>query len=100
MDRFEAMQLFVSVAERQSFAGAAREHALSAARVTRAVAALEAVVGARLLHRTTRAVRLTEAGATYLGQCKRILSEVEAAESAAASSQRELSGALTVTAPV
>lgn len=100
MDRFEAMQLFVSVAERQSFARAARDHALSAARVTRAVAALEAIVGARLLHRTTRAVRLTEAGATYLGQCKRILSEVEAAESAAASSQRELSGSITLTAPL
>jgi DNA-binding transcriptional LysR family regulator len=57
-------------------------------------------VGARLLHRTTRAVRLTEAGASYLGQCKRILSEVEAAESSAASSQRELSGSLSLTAPL
>ena len=83
MDRFEAMQLFVAVAERQSFARAARDRSLSAARVTRAVAALEAVVGAKLLHRTTRAVRLTEAGASYLGQCKRILLEVEAAEAVA-----------------
>lgn len=94
------MQVFVSVAELQSFAGAARRHALSPARVTRSVAALEAIVGARLLHRTTRAVRLTEAGATYLAHCKRILGEVEAAEALAASSHRELSGALTVTAPV
>jgi DNA-binding transcriptional LysR family regulator len=100
MDRFDAMQIFVSVAELQSFAGAARRHALSAARVTRAVAALEGVVGARLLHRTTRAMRLTEAGASYLGHCKRILSEVEAAETGAASSHRELSGTFTVTAPV
>ena len=100
MDRFEAMQMFVSVAELSSFAAAARRHALSAAGVTRAVAALETVVGARLLHRTTRAVRLTEAGATYLGHCKRILSEVEAAEGSAASAHGELSGTITVTAPV
>jgi DNA-binding transcriptional LysR family regulator len=100
MDRFDSMQIFVTVAELQSFAGAARRHALSAARVTRAVAALEAVVGARLLHRTTRAVRLTEAGAAYLGQCKRILSEVEAAETSAASVHGELSGSFTITAPV
>jgi DNA-binding transcriptional LysR family regulator len=100
MDRFESMQIFVSVAELQSFAGAARRHALSAARVTRAVAALETVVGAKLLHRTTRAVRLTEAGATYFSQCKRILSDVEAAESSAVSAHGELSGSFTLTAPV
>jgi DNA-binding transcriptional LysR family regulator len=100
MDRFEAMQLFVSVAEQQSFAAAARKHALSPARVTRAVAALEARVGARLLHRTTRAVRLTEEGASYLGHCKRILGDVEAAESEAAASHRDLSGLVSITAPV
>lgn len=94
------MQLFVTVAEQQSFAAAARRHAVAPARVTRAVAALEARIGARLLHRTTRAVRLTEAGVTYLAQCKRILSEVELAESGAASSHRELSGSLSITAPV
>jgi DNA-binding transcriptional LysR family regulator len=100
MDRFEAMQLFVSVAEQQSFAAVARSHSLSAARVTRAVAALEQRVGARLLHRTTRAVRLTDAGASYLVHCKRILGEVETAESLAASSHRALSGSLAITAPL
>lgn len=100
MDRFEAMQLFVTVAQLQSFAGAARHHGQSPARVTRVVAALEAQVGARLLHRTTRAVRVTEAGASYLGHCKRILGEVEIAETLAASSHRELSGSLSVTAPI
>jgi DNA-binding transcriptional LysR family regulator len=100
MDRFDAMSIFVSVAELHSFAAAARRHTLSAARVTRTVAALETVVGAKLLHRTTRAVRLTEAGAVYLGHCKRILGEVEAAEASAVSAHRELSGTITVTAPV
>jgi DNA-binding transcriptional LysR family regulator len=100
MDRFEAMQLFVSVAEQQSFAAAARRQALSPARVTRAVAALEARMGARLLHRTTRAVRLTEAGASYLSHCKRILADLELAESLTASSHRELSGVVSMTAPM
>ena len=99
MDRLEAMALFVNVAEAQSFVAAARLRGLSAARVTRSIAALEARVGARLLHRTTRAVRLTDAGANYLAHCKRILLEVAAAEAAAVSSHRELSGALTITAP-
>jgi DNA-binding transcriptional LysR family regulator len=99
MDRFEAMEMFVSVAEAQSFVAAARRHGLSAARVTRSIAALEARLGARLLHRTTRAVRLTEAGSNYLAHCKRLLLEVTAAEAAAVSSHRELSGALTITAP-
>ena len=93
------MQVFVSVAEQQSFIAAARRHSLSAARVSRAVALLEKRLGARLLHRTTRAVRLTDAGASYLGQCKRILGEIEVAEAGAASSHRELSGSISITAP-
>jgi DNA-binding transcriptional LysR family regulator len=100
VDRIDAMKIFVSVAEQQSFAAAARRHATSAARVTRAVAALETRLGVRLLHRTTRALRLTDAGTNYLVQCKRILSELEAAESLAASSQRELGGSLSITAPL
>lgn len=100
MDRFDAMRIFVTVAELRSFAAAARKHALSAAGATRAVAGLEATVGARLLHRTTRAVRLTEAGATYLAHCKRILSELEEAEASAASAHAELTGTITITAPV
>ena len=100
MDRFESMQIFVSVAELESFTAAARRHALSGARVTRAVAALEAAIGAKLLHCTTRALRLTDAGATYLSQCKRILSDLEAAEASAVSAHGELSGSLTITAPV
>jgi len=92
--------VFVAVAEKQSFAAAARKLGLSPARVTRAVASLEQRCGARLLHRTTRVVRLTDAGAHYLSECKRILSEVDAAEASAASSQRELHGQVSVTAPV
>ena len=99
MDRFEAMQIFVSVAEHHSFAAAARGQGTSPARVTRAVAALEAQLGARLLHRTTRAVRLTEAGAAYLGQAKRILSELQLAEAQAKHAHTALSGQISITAP-
>lgn len=92
--------MFVAVAEKQSFAAAARKLSLSPARVTRAVASLEQRCGAPLLHRTTRVVRITDAGALYLSQCKRILADIAAAESLAASSQRELHGQLSITAPV
>ncbi|MEY4508082.1 MAG: hypothetical protein RLZZ450_204 [Pseudomonadota bacterium] len=100
MDRLEAMLVFVTVAEKQSFAAAARTLGLSPARVTRAVAVLEQRCGALLLHRTTRVVRLTEAGAHYHTQCKRILSEVDDAEASVAASQRALRGQLSITAPV
>jgi DNA-binding transcriptional LysR family regulator len=100
MDRLEAMQVFVAVAEQASFAAGARKLSLSAARVTRAVSGLEQHIGARLLHRTTRVVRLTEAGASYLVHCKRILGDLEEAESLAASAHGQLVGQLTITAPV
>jgi DNA-binding transcriptional LysR family regulator len=100
VDRLEAMQIFVAVADEQSFAAAARRLGLTPARVTRAVAALERHVGARLLHRTTRLVRLSETGAQYFADARRILAELEQAEASAASAQASLSGQLSVTAPV
>lgn len=94
------MRVFVGVAEAEGFAPAARRLGMSAPGATRAVAALEVRVGTRLLHRTTRIVRLTEAGARFLADCKRILAEIDEAESSAAGSHAEPSGQLTVTAPV
>jgi DNA-binding transcriptional LysR family regulator len=64
------------------------------------VAALEARVGVRLLQRTTRAVRLTAAGARYLGDCKRILNDVEEADTLAVGSHADLGGAIALTASV
>jgi DNA-binding transcriptional LysR family regulator len=100
MDRLETMRVFVAVAEEQGFAPAARCLGLSPPAVTRAIAALESRVGARLLQRTTRVVRLTEAGARYLTDCKRILADIDAAEGAAAENQAEPRGELVVTAPL
>ena len=62
MDRFHLMNVFVAVAEEQSFSATARRLHLSPPAVTRAVAALEEQLGVKLLNRTTRFVRVTEAG--------------------------------------
>ncbi len=98
MDRWQAMSVFVKVAETASFARAARQLHLSAPAVTRAIAALEALLGARLFVRTTRSVRLTEAGSRYLEDCRRILADIGEAEAAAAGAYATPTGTLTVTA--
>ncbi len=100
MDRFEAMRVFAAVADQSGFAPAARRLGRTPASVTRAVAALEVRVGTRLFTRTTRVVRLTEAGRRFLADCKRILGELDEAEAAAAGSHSEPRGQLVVTAPV
>ncbi|WP_230534269.1 LysR family transcriptional regulator [Microvirga roseola] len=94
------MTVFVAVAEEEGFAPAARRLAMSPPVVTRSIAALEARIGTRLLHRTTRSMRLTEAGTGYLEDCRLILSEIDEAEEIAAGSHREPRGQLTVTASV
>lgn len=100
MDRLDAMRVFVTVAEAGGFAPAARSLRLSPPAVTRAVAALEERIGARLLHRTTRTVRLTEAGARYLADAKRILAELDEADAAAAGAHAEPRGQIAITAPL
>ena len=98
MDRWQAMRVFVRVAEAGSFAEAARHLHMSAPSVTRAIAALEDMIGTRLFVRTTRSVKLTEAGDRYFEDCRRILSDMVEAEAAAAGSYATPSGTLTVTA--
>jgi len=100
VDRLESMRVFVAVAETQGFARAARRLSMSPPAVTRAVSALEERIGTRLLHRTTRIVRLTEAGGRFLADCKRILGEIEEAENSASGSHAEPRGQLAVTSPV
>ncbi|WP_095146207.1 MULTISPECIES: LysR family transcriptional regulator [unclassified Pseudomonas] len=100
MDRFQEMQVFVAVAQDQGFSAAARRLGLSAASVTRAVAAVETRIGAQLLTRTTRSVYLTEAGQRYLDDCRRILADIQEAEASAAGSHAQPRGQLTITAPV
>ncbi len=99
MDRWQAMRIFVKVAETASFAQTARHMHMSAPAVTRAIAALEELIGARLFVRTTRSVRMTEAGARYLEDCRRILADIAEAEAAAGGSYATPTGMLAVTAP-
>jgi DNA-binding transcriptional LysR family regulator len=99
MDRIDAMQAFVAVADLKGFAPAARKLGLSPSGVTRLVAALEDRLGARLLQRTTRQVALTDAGARYLERVRRILADVEEAESAAEGERTRPRGRLVVSAP-
>ncbi|OWW21212.1 LysR family transcriptional regulator [Noviherbaspirillum denitrificans] len=100
MDRLHFMTIFLAVADEESFAGAARKMGMSPPAVTRAISALEEHLGARLFNRTTRAVRLTDAGMRYLDDVRRIVTAVEEAEAAAAGINAEPRGRLTVTAPV
>jgi DNA-binding transcriptional LysR family regulator len=100
MDQLDTMRAFVAVAEEAGFAAAARRLRMSPPAVTRAIGALEERLGGRLLHRTTRIVRLTEMGARYLDDARRILAELAEADASAAGEHTEPQGALTVTAPV
>src|SRR3954471_20652983 len=100
MDRIDAMQAFVAVADLQGFAPAARKLGLSPSGLTRLIAALEERLGARLLQRTTRSVTLTDAGARYLARARRILADVVEAEDAAQAERTEPTGRFVVTAPV
>ncbi len=100
MDRFVEMQVFVAVAELEGFAAGSRKLGISPPVATRAIADLEARLGVKLLTRTTRHVRVTDAGKRYLDDSKRILSELADADDAAAGINGEPSGQLAITAPV
>jgi DNA-binding transcriptional LysR family regulator len=100
VDRFHQLQVYVAVAEEEGFAAAARRLQLSPPAVTRAVAALEDILGVKLLDRTTRYVRVTEAGRRYLEDARQILAGMQAADEAAAGINAEPRGHLAVTAPV
>lgn len=94
------MKIFVAVGEAQGFSAAAKRLGLSPPVVTRAVAALEEELGAQLLQRTTRIVRLTDAGARYLDDCRRLLAEIADVEESLSGERKELRGQLSVTASV
>lgn len=100
MDRFHLMTVFVAVAEEEGFAAAARRLRMSPPAVTRSIAFLEERLGVRLLTRTTRLVRITDAGARYLEDARRILLEADEADEAAAGINARPRGHLAVTAPV
>lgn len=99
MDRLLSMRTFARVVDAGSFAGAARELDLNQAAVTRLIADLEQHLGARLLHRTTRSLHLTDAGAAYLARCRGILAEVDEAEALVRQGQDEPAGKVRIALP-
>ncbi len=100
MDRIDAMKVFVSAVDEGSLAGAGRRLGRSPAAVSRAIAFLEQHVGAELLHRTTRSLKLSEAGERYATACRRVLIDLEEADIVAAGERSAPRGTLTLTAPV
>jgi DNA-binding transcriptional LysR family regulator len=100
MDRIDAMQAFVAVADLQGFAPAARKLGLSPSGVTRLIAALEERLGSRLLQRTTRSVALTDVGKRYLERARQILADVDEAEGAVEGERTRPGGRLVVSAPI
>ncbi|KGJ93435.1 LysR family transcriptional regulator [Colwellia psychrerythraea] len=100
MDTFHLMKVYIAVAEEQGFSAASRRLNMSAPTVTRAVAHLEETLKVKLLNRTTRYVRMTEAGARYLDDAKRILHDVKVANEAALGINASPQGKISVTAPV
>lgn len=100
MDRLQAMATFLAVVETGGFASAARRLSMSPSVVTRAVGELEERLRIKLLIRTTRTVKVTEAGMRYAESCRRILMDIEEADSAAADANALPRGQLTVTSSV
>ncbi|CAE6692559.1 LysR family transcriptional regulator [Paraburkholderia nemoris] len=100
MDRIDAMKVFVCALDEGSLAAAGRRLGRSPAAVSRAIAFLEAHVGMALLHRTTRTIKLSEAGERYAASCRRILTDLEEADLMIAGERAAPRGTLTLTAPV
>jgi DNA-binding transcriptional LysR family regulator len=100
MDRLKAMHTFVQIAEQGSLTKAADALESSLPAVVRSLASLEAHLGVRLFHRTTRRISLTEEGRQYLQSAREVLAAADAADRALSLEAAEPAGQLTVTAPV
>ncbi|MFY8084755.1 MAG: LysR substrate-binding domain-containing protein [Rubrivivax sp.] len=100
MDRIQAVRLFVRVVDLGSFSKAAAELGIGQPAATKQVARMEALMGARLLHRTTHGVTPTEIGSLYYEKCRLIAHHVEEAESVAALLQSQLQGGLRLSTSV
>ena len=100
MDRITGMQLFVRVVETGSFSKASGDLGITQPTATKHIAALEARLGARLLHRSTRGVTATEVGTLYYDKCKAIQRELEEADNLATLLQSRVGGTLRVSTSV
>ncbi|SDZ55799.1 LysR family transcriptional regulator [Pseudomonas sp. NFIX28] len=100
MDRIECMRAFVVTVDANGFAAAARAMDVPRSKVSKQIQALEEAIGVQLLHRTTRSLHLTEAGAEYYESAREVLAAVDEAEQRARDGIGELRGVLRVNAPM
>ena len=100
MDRLSSLALFIRTAEAGSFTAAGRQLGISGSAVGKAIARMEARLGSRLFHRSTRSVTLTSEGAMFLGRCRRIVGELDSAEQELAESRGAARGRLRVSMPI
>lgn len=100
MDRLEAMTTLLAVVDAGSFSAASRKLRVPVTTVSRRVSELETHLRTQLLQRTTRKLSLTDAGASYVDTCRRVMEQIEEAERVAAGEYQSPRGELTVTAPL
>jgi DNA-binding transcriptional LysR family regulator len=100
MDKLNAMQVFVRVAEAGSFTAVANQENVARSMITRQIASLEKQLGSKLIIRSTRSLTLTTAGAAYLERCRVILNMVDAAESSLSEEKVEPRGRIRLGLPL
>lgn len=100
MDVLHSMSVFRRVVENGSFSAVARETGLSQPTVSKHIAALEQRLGTKLLSRSTRQIKLTDAGSRYYEQCVRIVDELAEVEAGLVQEQSQLTGMLRINSPV
>ena len=94
------VQIFAQVVEQGSFTGAAKALGITKATVSRKIAELEADTGTQLLFRTTRALKLTEAGSSYYNRINKILTDLQSAEYQLSDQQKLIKGNLKIVCPI
>jgi DNA-binding transcriptional LysR family regulator len=94
------IQMFAQVVDKGSFTAAAKAMGLTKATVSRKIAELETDSGVQLLYRTTRALKLTEAGSVYYNKIQRILTDLQSAEDQLSASQETIKGNLRIVCPI
>src|ERR1700726_3752576 len=100
LDRLEAMAVLLSAVEKGSLSAAARELRMPVSTLTRRITDLEEYLGTRLLTRTTRQLKLTDAGASYIASARRILDQVHEQEREAKGEFTAPRGGLVIATPV
>lgn len=100
VESVSAMSAFVQAADLRSFKLAGQQFGLTSSAIGKTIARLEDQLGVRLFHRSTRAIRLTHEGEIFLDRCRRVLSELEAAEAELAHTTAAVRGRLRVSVPL